>query len=132
MRKKFIAGNWKMYTTAATARTLAEGIAKSVTDDRVTVAVCPPYPWLALVADALAGSKVAVGAQNCHYASEGAYTGEVAPCMLLDAGCKYAIVGQAENSHLFVINERTNATVRNNIIKCTNILPSHFLLLTTL
>src|SRR3954469_2328601 len=96
MRKKFIAGNWKMYTTAATAKSLAEGVAKGVTDNAVTVAVCPPFPWLGLVADALQGSTVAVGGQNCHYAAEGAYTGEVSPQMLLDAGCQYVIVGHSE------------------------------------
>src|SRR6516225_175026 len=87
MRKKFIAGNWKMYTTAATAKSLAEGVAKGVTSDAVTVAVCPPFPWLTLVRDALKGSRVALGGQNCHYAAEGAYTGEVSPQMLLDTGC---------------------------------------------
>jgi triosephosphate isomerase len=99
MRKKFIAGNWKMYTTAAGAKALAEGVAKGVTDNAVTVAVCPPYPWLGLVADALKGSAVAVGGQNCHYAAEGAYTGEVSPQMLLDAGCRYVIVGHSERRH---------------------------------
>jgi triosephosphate isomerase len=99
MRKKFIAGNWKMYTTAAGAKALAEGVARGVTDNAVTVAVCPPFPWLGLVADALRGSNVAVGAQNCHYAPEGAYTGEVAPQMLLDAGCRYVIVGHSERRH---------------------------------
>src|SRR5205807_10132777 len=98
-RKKFIAGNWKLYTTAAGAKARAEGVAKGVTDSAVTVAVCPPYPWLGLVADALKGSAVAVGAQNCHYAAEGAYTGEVSPQMLLDAGCRYVIVGHSERRH---------------------------------
>jgi triosephosphate isomerase (TIM) len=99
MRKKFIAGNWKMYTTAAGARSLAEGVAKGVTDTSVTVAVCPPFPWLPLVADALKGSPVGLGGQNCHYAAEGAYTGEVSPQMLIDAGCKYVIVGHSERRH---------------------------------
>jgi triosephosphate isomerase len=99
MRKKFIAGNWKMYTNAAGAKALAEGVAKGVTDNAVTVAVCPPYPWLALVADALQGSNVAVGAQNCHPHGEGAFTGEVSPAMLLDAGCRYVIVGHSERRH---------------------------------
>jgi triosephosphate isomerase (TIM) len=99
MRKKFIAGNWKMYTTAASARSLAEGVANGVTGDGVTVAVCPPFPWLTLVRDALKGSSVAVGGQNCHYAAEGAYTGEVSPQMLLDAECKYVIIGHSERRH---------------------------------
>jgi triosephosphate isomerase (TIM) len=99
MRKKFIAGNWKMYTTAAGAKALAEAVARGVTDNAVTVAVCPPFPWLGLVADALRGSNVAVGAQNCHYAPEGAYTGEVSPQMILDAGCRYVIVGHSERRH---------------------------------
>jgi triosephosphate isomerase (TIM) len=99
MRKKFIAGNWKMYTTAAGAKALAEAVARGVTDNAVTVAVCPPFPWLGLVADALRGSNVAVGAQNCHPQPEGAYTGEVSPQMILDAGCRYVIVGHSERRH---------------------------------
>ena len=99
MRKKFIAGNWKMYTTAAVAKSLASAVAAGVTNDRVTVAICPPYPWLSLVADAVSGSTVAVGAQNCYPAVEGAFTGEVSPGMLLDAGCKYVIIGHSERRH---------------------------------
>jgi triosephosphate isomerase len=99
MRKKFIAGNWKMYTTAAAARSLAAGVAKGVTDDAVTVAVCPPFPWLGVVHEAIKGSPVKLGAQNCHYAAEGAFTGEVSPAMLLDAGCQYVIVGHSERRH---------------------------------
>jgi triosephosphate isomerase len=125
MRKKFIAGNWKMYTNAATAKSLAEGVAKGITDNAVTVAVCPPFPWLGLVADAVRGSAVDVGAQNCHFAAEGAYTGDVSPQMLLDAGCKYVIVGHSERRHglnegdLFLNRKVKAATTAGlNVIFC--------------
>src|SRR2546429_10019121 len=99
MRKKFIAGNWKMYPSAAGAKALAGGVAKGVTDNAVMVAVCPPFPWLGLVADALKGSNVAIGAQNCHFQREGAFTGEGSPAMPLAAGCRHVGVGHSEGRH---------------------------------
>src|SRR5262245_30887312 len=97
MRKKFVAGNWKMYTTSATAEQLAAAVVRGVgTDDRVTVAVCPPFPYLARVAEVLRGSPVALGAQNLYPEKEGAFTGEVSPTMLLDVGCRYVLVGHSE------------------------------------
>jgi triosephosphate isomerase len=115
-RKKFVAGNWKMFTTRATATALAEAVAKGVTDDRVTVAVCPPFPYLLPVADAVRGSKVAVGAQDVYFEKEGAFTGEVSPAMLLDAGCKYVIVGHSERRHKLgednaLINRKVRASL---------------------
>jgi triosephosphate isomerase len=99
-RPKFIAGNWKMYTTRAAAQELAAAVAKGVPAGTATrVAVCPPFPWLTAVAEVLTNSPVALGAQNCHYESEGAFTGEVSPQMLLDAGCGYVIVGHSERRH---------------------------------
>jgi triosephosphate isomerase len=100
MRKKFIAGNWKMFTTAITGELLANAIVKGVGNDtRVTVAVCPPFPYLTRIGEALKGSVVALGAQNMYPEKEGAFTGEVSPAMLVDVGCKYVIIGHSERRH---------------------------------
>ena len=102
-RTKFIAGNWKMHTTAAEARQLAEatvaGVGIMSVGDRVSVAVSPPFPYLALVGEILKGSSVALGAQNLYPEKEGAFTGEVSPTMLLDLGCKYVILGHSERRY---------------------------------
>lgn len=100
MRKpKLIVGNWKMYTTRAQAAELASALAQSAPAG-ASVAVCPPFPWLTTVAEKLAGSPIALGAQDCHSEKgEGAYTGEVSPTMLIDAGCKYVILGHSERRH---------------------------------
>ncbi len=100
MRQKFVVGNWKMYTTAAEARRLAKAVVHGMgIEDRVSVAVCPPFPYLALVGEILKGSRVALGAQNLYPEKEGAFTGEVSPTMLLDLGCKYVILGHSERRH---------------------------------
>jgi triosephosphate isomerase len=100
MQHKTIVGNWKMYTTAAEARELVEGILGGiVVDDRISVTLCPPFPYLALIGGILKSSRVALGAQNLYPKEEGAYTGEVSPKMLLDVGCKYVILGHSERRH---------------------------------
>jgi triosephosphate isomerase len=100
MRSKFIAGNWKMHTAAATARQLASSVVRGLgAEGRVKVAVCPPFPYLALVGDVLRGSPVALGAQNLYPEKEGAFTGEVSPAMLVDVNCKYVILGHSERRH---------------------------------
>ena len=100
MRQKFVVGNWKMYTTVAEARRLAKAVVHGMgIEDRVSVAVCPPFPYLALVGEILKGSRVALGAQNLYPEKEGAFTGEVSPTMLLDLGCKYVILGHSERRH---------------------------------
>jgi triosephosphate isomerase (TIM) len=100
MRKKFVAGNWKMYTNAASARQLAAAVVEGLgSEKRVAVAVCPPFPYLGLVAAVLRGSPVVLGAQNCYTEQEGAFTGEVSPAMLTDVGCQYVILGHSERRH---------------------------------
>ena len=117
IRQKFVVGNWKMYTTAAEARRLAKAIVEGVgREDRVSVAVCPPFPYLALVGEMLKGSRVALGAQNLYPEKEGAFTGEVSPTMLLDLGCTYVILGHSERRHLLgesdaFINQKVRVTL---------------------
>jgi triosephosphate isomerase (TIM) len=98
MRQKIVVGNWKMYTTANSARQLAKAIVEGMdsTDRVVAVAVCPPFPYLALVGEILKGSRIALGAQNLFPEKDGAFTGEVSPTMLLDLGCTYVILGHSE------------------------------------
>jgi triosephosphate isomerase len=99
-RQKFVAGNWKMYTTAAAARQLAAAVVQGLgSERRVAVAVCPPAPYLIPVGEVLRGSAVALGAQNCYTEKEGAFTGEVSPTMLVDVGCRYVILGHSERRH---------------------------------
>ena len=104
-RTMFVAGNWKMYTTSAAAKALAAGVRDKLSGEkRVTAAVCPPCPWLMLIADTLKGSRIAVGAQDVFPEEQGAFTGEVNAEMLLDTGCSYVIVGHSERRR--VIGEK--------------------------
>jgi len=118
MRKKFIAGNWKMYTSSITAELLAAGVVKGLGDDtRVQVAVCPPFPFLARVASVVKGTPVALGGQNCYPKDEGAFTGEVSPAMLVDVGCQYVILGHSERRQKMgegdaFINEKVHAALK--------------------
>ncbi|HZL17298.1 MAG TPA: triose-phosphate isomerase [Polyangia bacterium] len=99
-RRKVVIGNWKMNTTATEARRLAQAIVDGECgDDQVVVAICPPFPYLALVGEILKDSHVALGAQNLYPEKDGAFTGEVSPTMLLDLGCKYVVLGHSERRH---------------------------------
>jgi triosephosphate isomerase len=113
-RRLFIAGNWKMNLDRAMSQRLAGAVAEqSLSLSKIDVAVCPAFPYLADVHEALIGRKVALGAQNMHFEASGAYTGEVSPTMLADVGCKYVILGHSERRHVFgETDEQINRKVR--------------------
>ena len=102
MRRKFIAGNWKMNTSRAEAVALATAVAAKVgSSSNVDVAVCPPSVYLEAVGQALKGAAVGLGAQNCYYEAKGAFTGEISPQMARDIGCTYVILGHSERRQIF-------------------------------
>ena len=114
-RKLFVAGNWKMNTSRASAVTLAREVAETLGGvDAADVAICPPSVYLAAVGEALAGSGVAMGAQNVWYEDDGAYTGEVSTAMLKDVGCRYVILGHSERRH--VLGE-TDEVINRKVVK---------------
>jgi len=102
MRVPVVAGNWKMFKTTREAAEMIRalrGLVAGVTE--VEVVVCPPFTALAAAVEAAAGSRIAIGAQDCYWEKEGAFTGEVAVPMLADLGCRYVIVGHSERRQFF-------------------------------
>jgi len=95
MRRKLVVGNWKMHGSRAANEPLLAAIAQG-RPYGCDVAVCAPFPYLAEVALAFAGSDLRWGAQDCSVHEQGAYTGEVSAAMLAEFGCRYAIVGHSE------------------------------------
>lgn len=102
MRTKFVAGNWKMNTTKASGIALAKAVAAGAAEISVGVAigVAPPMVYLDAVGQALAGSRVMLGAQDVYYEPDGAFTGEVSLAMLKDLGVKFALAGHSERRHV--------------------------------
>lgn len=116
MRKKIVAGNWKMNTTVAEGETLAAGvIAKSNEVSGVTLVVAPPFTHLCAVAAKLQGSSVALSAQNCASEDSGAYTGEVSAAMIVSAGAQYCILGHSERREYY---GETNETLNKKLAQC--------------
>lgn len=120
MRKKIIAGNWKMNKTPSEAKALAAAIAEKAANAACDVVVCPTAVCLPGVIDAVQGSNVKVGAQNVHFKESGAYTGEIAANMLTDIGAEYVIIGHSERRQYFggtdeTVNLRTKAALAGGL-----------------
>ena len=112
MRRKLVAGNWKMHASRAMAGELVGAIAKGVPDG-VDVVVMPPFPYLAELIGTHAESAIGFGAQDLSEHAQGAYTGEVAGSMLGDIGCRYVLVGHSERRQQ---HGETNAVVARKFV----------------
>jgi triosephosphate isomerase (TIM) len=100
-RIPFVAGNWKMNTTKATATALARGVAQGApAPSKVQVGVAPPFVYLDAVGQAIAGSAVLLGAQDCYFEKSGAFTGEISVEMLKDLGVRFCLAGHSERRHV--------------------------------
>jgi triosephosphate isomerase (TIM) len=122
MRRKLIAGNWKMNTDRAGAIKLARAIvSRAGMYSAVDVLVCPPSVYLAPVGEVVKGTKVALGAQNMYHEASGAFTGETSAAMLLDVGCTNVILGHSERRHILKetdadINKKTLAALKAGLV----------------
>src|SRR5699024_7972655 len=102
MRKKVIAGNWKMNKSLQEAQDFIKEVTEKIeASDKAEAIVCAPYVYLPALVEAVKGSPVKVGAQNMHYENSGAFTGEVSPEMLVDIGVSHAIIGHSERREYY-------------------------------
>jgi triosephosphate isomerase len=108
MRRPLIAANWKMHMKLGEATELARKCVEGTRGfDDADIVLAPPFTALSAVAGAIAGSSVRLGAQNLHWEEKGAFTGEISPVMLKDAGCQYVVVGHSERRQLFGETDRS-------------------------
>ena len=113
-RKKIIAGNWKMNMTPSEAVALINTLKPLVQNDEVDVLLCVPAIDIIPAMEAAKGTNIQIGAENMYFEEKGAYTGEISPNMLVDAGVKYVIIGHSERREYFA---ETNETVNKTALK---------------
>ncbi|HLC60850.1 MAG TPA: triose-phosphate isomerase [Candidatus Nanoarchaeia archaeon] len=119
--KKLIVANWKMNKTVAEAVSTADELKKLAGKEKnVDLVICPAFTALYAVAKELIGSNIKLGAQNMHFESAGAYTGDISPLMLKDIGCEYAILGHSERREFFkeddsLINKKILSALKHSI-----------------
>jgi triosephosphate isomerase len=117
MRKPVISGNWKLFKTIAESVTLVNELKPLVENNQgVEIVVAPVFTALSRVSDAVAGSNIGLASQDCFWEEEGAFTGEVAPKLLKDAGCSHVIIGHSERRQYFgetdlTVNKKTRAAI---------------------
>lgn len=117
MRTPVIAGNWKLFKTITEATAMVSELKSLVAGTAdVEIVVAPVFTALSRVADVVSGSNVRLAAQDCYWEEEGAFTGEVAPKLLVDAGCSHVIIGHSERRQYFgetdeTVNKKTKAAI---------------------
>lgn len=121
MRKPFIAGNWKMFKTTKEAVAFAEEFKKLYKESDVQAGICAPFTQLTALAEALKGTNIKLGAQNMHFAENGAFTGEISADMLNEIGVPYCIIGHSERRQYFnetdeTVNKKLHTAFQHNII----------------
>lgn len=122
MRRRIIAGNWKMNKTRDQAVDLVGDLKEMLADvGDVEVVVCPPFTALDAVREALRGSNIELGAQNMYWEEEGAFTGEISPLMLRNLGCTYVILGHSERRTYFGetdegVNRKVKSALANGLL----------------
>ena len=114
MRKKIIAGNWKMNKTPSEAASLIDELKPLVANEDVDVVFCVPAIDIVTAVEATKDTNINIGAENLYFEESGAYTGEIAPNMLTDAGVKYVIIGHSERREYFA---ETDETVNKKVLK---------------
>lgn len=120
MKRMIVAGNWKMNMTPSSAKTFSDELLEKLKQHshNCDIVVCPPYISIPAVAETFSGTRVFVGAQNCHPKEKGAFTGEISTTMLKDAGCTYCIVGHSERRRDFAENDTEVAEKIKAILQC--------------
>ncbi len=120
MKKKMIAGNWKMNSDSATASEIVAGIIDAVNATNHDVVIAPPFVYLSSVAEKISGSKIQLSAQNLADHESGAYTGEVSAKMIANVGCSYVLVGHSERRQMYgetnvVVAQKTALALSNEL-----------------